>query len=151
IRENKIFTAGSRTGGGLVEILREGETIEAREIYFNNKLSPSIGGAVLVEDHLYGSTSQGVFCAGFATGKIKWTERSVGAASVCYADGRVYLRGHSTGEVALIEPNPEKYTEKGRFKQPDRSKIQTWPHPVIANGCLYLRDQDTLLCYKVAH
>lgn len=73
----------------------------------------------------------------------------VGACSVCYADGRVYLRGHA-GEVAIIEPSSKGYQEKGRFKQPDRSKIQAWPHPVIANGCLYLRDQEVLLSYRVA-
>jgi outer membrane protein assembly factor BamB len=144
----KVFTSGSRTGGGLVELNAAGN--EAKELYFNTKLAPSIGGAVLVDGHLYGSTSQGVFCADFATGEIKWTNRSVGASSVCYADGRVYLRGHSTGEMAIIAANPKAYTEHGRFKQADRSKIQAWTHPVIANGCLYLRDQENLLCYKVA-
>lgn len=146
----KVFTSGSRTGGGLVELQSEADKVNASEIYFNNKLSPSIGGAVLVDGHLYGSTSQGVFCADFASGKIKWTDRSVGAASVCYADGRVYLRGHNKGAVAIIEANPVSYQEKGRFTQPDLSKIQTWTHPVIANGNLYLRDQETLLCYRIA-
>jgi len=37
----------------------------------------------------------------------------------------------------------------GRFEQPDRSTRNSWPHPVIANGRLYLRDQDVLLCYDV--
>ncbi|MBL8824596.1 MAG: PQQ-like beta-propeller repeat protein [Planctomycetia bacterium] len=150
IHENKVFSSGSRTGGAVVEIVKQGENVNAKEVYFNNKLSPSIGGAVLVDGHLYGSNSQGVFCADFSTGEIKWSNRSVGASSVCYADGRVYLRGHTTGEMAIIEPNPQAYTEHGRFKQPERSKIQAWPHPVIANGCLYLRDQETLLCFRVA-
>ena len=26
---------------------------------------------------------------------------------------------------------------------------KSWPHPVIHNGKLYLRDQDALLCYDV--
>ncbi|MFO0815391.1 MAG: PQQ-binding-like beta-propeller repeat protein [Gemmatales bacterium] len=146
----KVFTSGSRTGGGLIELQGDADEVKVKELYFNNKLAPSIGGAVLVDGYLYGSTSQGVFCADFATGEIKWTNRSVGASSVCYADGRVYLRGHSTGEVAIIETNPQAYTEHGRFKQPERSKIQAWPHPVIANGCLYLRDQNVMLCYKIS-
>ena len=25
--------------------------------------------------------------------------------------------------------------------------VQAWPHPVVANGKLYIRDQDVLLCY----
>ncbi len=38
---------------------------------------------------------------------------------------------------------------EGPFKQPDRSKAKAWPHPVIAGGRLFIRDQDVLLCYDV--
>jgi hypothetical protein len=31
----------------------------------------------------------------------------------------------------------------------DRSEHDAWTHPVIANGKLYIRDQDVLLCYDV--
>jgi len=51
--------------------------------------------------------------------------------------------------MLLIEPNPKQYVERGRFDQPDRSQQPAWTHPVIANGKLYLRDQDVLLCYDV--
>jgi hypothetical protein len=103
-----------------------------------------------VDGHLYGTAGQTLFCADFATGKVKWTDRSVGPASICYADGRLYVRGHGSGDVALVEPSPEGYREKGRLKQPERSKIQAWPHPIVANGGLYLRDQDVLFCYTIA-
>jgi hypothetical protein len=49
----------------------------------------------------------------------------------------------------LIQPNPKQYVERGRFDQPDRSPQPAWAHPVIANGKLYLRDQDALFCYDV--
>ena len=48
-----------------------------------------------------------------------------------------------------MEASPKGYVEKGRFDQPNRSKMNSWPHPVIANGKLYLRDQDVLLSYDV--
>jgi hypothetical protein len=51
--------------------------------------------------------------------------------------------------VALVEATPEAYKEKGRFDQPERSKVESWAHPVVAGGKLYLRDQDVLLCYDV--
>lgn len=149
ISGSKVFSSGSRSGGGLVELTVEGENIVPKQIYFNNKLTPSIGGAILVDGYLYACNSQSLFCADFNTGEIKWTERCVGAASICYADGRLYVRGHSSGEVALVDANPKEFKEAGRFKQPERSKIPAWPHPVIANGCLYLRDQETLFCYSI--
>jgi outer membrane protein assembly factor BamB len=145
---NKVFTAGSRGGGGLVELAVDGGTVSVKQIYFNKQLAPSIGGAVLVDGYLYGTTGEVMFCAEFASGKVKWTDRGVGAASVCFADGRVYARGHS-GNVALVEPSPTEYRERGRFTQPDHGKTKAWPHPVVANGGFYLRDMDALLCYDV--
>ena len=149
ISGNKVFTSGSRTGGAVIEVLPDADGSKFNEVYFNKSITPSIGGAVLVDGHLYCTTSQALICVEFATGKVKWSERSVGSASICLADGRLYVRGFA-GELALVVPSPESYQEKGRFKQPERSKIQAWPHPVVANGGLYIRDQEVLLCYDVA-
>jgi outer membrane protein assembly factor BamB len=145
---NRVFSSGSRSGGALVELIPDGDGVAVKEIYFNQTLSPSIGGAVLVDGHLYGTSGATIFCANFATGEVKWKERSVGAASLCYADGRIYARGFDK-DVALIEATPEAYREHGRFSPPERSKIKAWPHPIVANGGLYLRDQGVLQCYEV--
>jgi alcohol dehydrogenase (cytochrome c) len=51
--------------------------------------------------------------------------------------------------VVLIEPTLKEYLERGRFDQPDRTNLPAWAHPVVANGKLYIRDQDLLLCYDV--
>ena len=93
----------------------------------------------------------GLLCLEFTTGTVKWDDRSIGAASLCYADGRLYLHGEN-GEVALVEATPEAYHEKGRFKPtdpPDRGASKAWAYPVIANGRLYIRDIGTLWCYDV--
>ena len=54
-----------------------------------------------------------------------------------------------SGPIVLVEATPKEYVEKGRFNQPERSKANAWPHPVIANGKLYILDQDVLLCYDI--
>ena len=50
--------------------------------------------------------------------------------------------------MALIEANPKEYNLKGKFKIATKNG-ESWPHPVIAGGKLYLRDQDVLNCYDV--
>ena len=93
--------------------------------------------------------SQGfLICFDVPTGKDLWSERGASKGSLLLADGRLYLRTEE-GTVILIEPNRERYIERGRFEQPNRSREPAWPHPVIANGRLYLRDQDLLLCYDL--
>ena len=147
---NRVFSAGSRSGGGLVELKANSDGVTATEVYSDGALGASIGGAVLVDGYLYGTSRNAMFCAEFATGKVMWEQRALGAASICYADDRLYVRSHESGDVALVEPSTESYREKGRLKQPKRSSTRAWPHPVIANGGLYLRDQGVLLCYDTS-
>jgi alcohol dehydrogenase (cytochrome c) len=87
------------------------------------------------------------------TGKVLWDERRgerrAPKGSVALADSRLYYRTED-GPMLLIEPSPKEYLERGRFEQPDRSEAPAWSHPVIANGKLYLRDQEVLLCYDIS-
>ena len=109
------------------------------------------GGVVLVGENLYGySDGRGWVCQDFKTGSAVWEERQkLGKGSIVYADGHLYLRSEGRGTVVLIEATPQGYKENGRFEQPDRSHENSWAHPVVIDGKLYLRDQDVLLCYDV--
>ena len=51
--------------------------------------------------------------------------------------------------MVLIKATPEGFQETGRFDPPDRSNKNSWPHPVVCDGRLYVRDQDILLCYDL--
>ena len=53
------------------------------------------------------------------------------------------------GPISLVEATPDGFKSKGRFEQPNRSKLNSWAYLVIANGMLYVRDQNLLLCYDV--
>jgi outer membrane protein assembly factor BamB len=146
-----VYSGSSRGGGGLAKLKAVQDKVEAEPVYFNKDLPTSIGGAVLVDNNLYGTNGKGLQCVEFTTGKVKWQDKSVGPGSICYADGRLYLHGEK-GEVALVEASPEAYHEKGRFSPPDQPKrgmSQAWAYPVVANGRLYLRDLGVLWCYDL--
>ena len=148
-----IYTAGAGTGGGGFKLKAREDGFEVEQIYFEAKLPASIGGSVKVGDYLYGTTAQALLCIEFATGKIKWEERALGAASLCVADGCLYLQGEN-GTVALVEATPEGYREKGRFTPSERPKRsqgmeKAWTYPVVAQGRLFLRDHNMAWCYAV--
>ena len=48
----------------------------------------------------------------------------------------------------MIEATPAAYKLKGSFKIGIHNG-QSWAHPVVADGRLYLRDQHEMLCYDV--
>ena len=147
-----VYSAAGRSGGGLVELKVEGAAATAEQVYFAAKMPTSIGGVVELKGYLYGTNSQGLICAEFKTGEIKWQDRGVGAGSICAAEGLLYVHGEK-GDVALVEATSDAYREKGRFTlpdQPDRGRSQAWAYPVIAGGRLYIHDLGELWCYEVA-
>ena len=145
-------TSGYGVGCNLFKISAADGKFAAEQVYDNKVMVNHHGGVVLLGKHLYGySDGKGWTCQDFATGESVWREKDkLGKGSISYADGLLYCRVEDgKGTVALIEATPEGYREKSRFDQPDRSAKNSWPHPVIAGGRLYIRDQDVLLCYDV--
>ncbi len=151
-REGFVFSGAGRVGGGLIRLKADPGGFSAEEVYAGPGLPTAIGGAVLVGDYLYGS-NQNILCVEFKTGRARWTERSIAPASMCYADGRLYLHGEG-GDVALLEATPEGYRERGRFSPPGRPEHgnpmeKSWAYPILAHGKLYIRDLNVLWCYDV--
>jgi outer membrane protein assembly factor BamB len=145
---NKVFfTSAYGTGGGLVDLTVQNGEVAATEVYFTREMKNHHGGVVLVDGYLYGFNDLILTCLEFATGKMMWRDRSVGKGSVTYADGRLYIQSE-TNMVGLAEATPSGYSEKGRFEIPDKG-MPSWVHPVISDGRLYVRNQDTLLVYDI--
>jgi outer membrane protein assembly factor BamB len=150
ISGNSVFAStGYGIGGGRVDVKGSGDQFEAKEVFFTKKMQNHHGGMFLLDGMLYGcSNPKDLSCMDYKTGEIKWSDQSSGKCSVLYADGMIYCRDEN-GPISLVEATPDGFKLKGRFVQPDRSKLNSWPYMVIANGMLYVRDQDVLLCYDV--
>lgn len=151
--DGQVFaSAAYGTGGGLVKLSKDGDGVKADEVYFTRLMENHHGGMIVIDGSLYGAHGGNgggnLACLEFKTGKKLWDERAVEKGSVAFADGRLYYRTEG-GAVLLIEPSAKEYVERGKFRQPERSRSPAWAHPVVANGKLYIRDQDALFCYDV--
>jgi len=144
-RGNRVFISSDYgTGGGVVEIKPDNT---AQEVWFSKDMRNHHSSSVLVGDYLYGFSSAILTAIKFDSGEIAWRDRSVGKGSLVYADGRLYCFSER-GVVGLVEATPTGYVERGRFRI-QAGDIETWTHPVVAGGRLYLRDQDTIYAYDV--
>ncbi len=146
------------TGSALLKLSADGQGgVKAEEVYFLDAktFANHHGGVVLVGDHLYGGTGQNAglpVCIEMASGKIVWKAPKAeagGSAAVLYADGHLIFRYEKDAVVASIEASPTGYKLKGTFKAPV-SDGPSWAHPVIVDGKLYLRSNDTLMCYNLS-
>jgi outer membrane protein assembly factor BamB len=157
VRGNHVFTStGYGTGAALLELSASGDGVAAKEVYFLDagRLQNHHGGLVLVGDHLYAGHghNRGIpICVEFATGKVVWggdiRNGASGSAAVVFADDRLYFR-YQDGTMMLIEATPAGYRERGRYAIPG-VRAPSWPHPVVSDGKLYLREQDALHVYDV--
>ncbi|MEO1496731.1 MAG: PQQ-binding-like beta-propeller repeat protein [Planctomycetota bacterium] len=155
VRGNQVYvTTGYGVGCMLVEIDAENN---ATVVYDNKTMKNHHGGVLLLGDMLYGHSDRvGWLCQDFATGSRVWRERSaLGKGAIAYADGRFYCQSEDEGEIVLIAASPDGWQEHGRFTLTPQTELRKpkgkiWTHPVIANGRMYLRDQELLLAFDIA-
>ena len=157
VKGDYVFTSsGYGQGSALLKLAADGEGVRAEEIYFltGDTMQNHHGGLILHEGHVYTGTGHN---KGFPlsvkmdSGEIAWGPiRNEGkdSAAISYADGRIYFR-YQNGLMVLVEATSEEYREKGSFMIPE-VRNPSWPHPVIAGGRLYLREQDNLFVYDVS-
>jgi outer membrane protein assembly factor BamB len=155
VKDDLVFcSSGYGTGAALLRVVKKDGKLRAEEVYFleAGTMQNHHGGMVRVGDYIYcghGHNEGHPLCVEMKTGKVVWRRRGPGAgsAAVVYADGNLYFR-YQNGIMALIEATPKAYRLKGSFKLASVLR-ESWPHPVISGGKLYLRDQDVLMCYDV--
>jgi len=145
---NKVFFSSAYdTGGGLLDLTAQNGEVKAKEVYFTRNMKNHHGGVVLIDGYLYGFNDSILTCLEFATGKMMWRDRSVGKGSVTFADGNLYIQGENN-TVGLAQATPTGYVEKGRFSIVDKG-LPSWAHPVISDGKLYVRNQDSMMAFDI--
>lgn len=155
-RDNKVYiSSGYGVGCRLIELATSGT--EVKETVYDNKVMKSKhDGLVLLGEYIYGySDGGGWTCQNFETGERVWNEKGkLSKGSIGYADGMLYCMSEKEGEVVLIDATPEGWQEHGRFTLTPQTEHRNpkgaiWCYPVIANGKLFLRDQEHFFAFDV--
>jgi len=168
VHDNYVYaTSGYNAQCTLIKLTPEGKGIKAEKEYSNKNMENQHGGVVLVDGHIFGHWGSNDerphrwVCQDFLTGEVTWEEKKKGdpgsskleKGSITYADGHLYLFSEKTGTAVLLQASTKGWKEDGRFTIPHESKVRNkgriWTHPVVANGDLFLRDQDILFCYDI--
>jgi len=154
-----LVFAGSGYGAGsaLYRVTAAEGKFTAERVYATKDFKNYYAGAVLDDGTLYGySEMVGWVGVDLKTGKSLWDYKTgATAGALVAADGRLYALGDD-GRAFLLRPSRTDWDEVGRFDLPAKSKaraanrqIVVCTPPVVANGRLYLRDQERLYCYDV--
>lgn len=148
VAQDYVFiSSGHGPGCAVLKVEKEGDAWRAALVYQHRRMRNHFSTCVRHKDHLYGFDHGVLTCMDFRTGKIHWKERGFDKGTVLLVNDHLVVYGEN-GIVALAEAKPERYQERSRFTFSTRRA--GWSVPVVANGRLYLRDQDKIACFDVS-
>jgi outer membrane protein assembly factor BamB len=102
--------------------------------------------AVVHQGHVYGLDDGILECIDLKNGKRRWKDGRYGHGQILLA-GDLLLVQAEDGRVILVEPQPERLRELGRFQALDG---KTWNNPVLAGKYLLVRNDQEAACYELA-
>lgn len=124
--------------------------VSLEEIWRTKQLDNHHGGVILVNEDLHGSSTVRnslLVCLDWKTGRIKYMDKCV-KVSLTYADGMLYALSED-GVMGLVQLTPTGHKLVSYFKNPKGGKGNSWAHPVVCGGRLYIRHGEFLYAYSL--
>jgi outer membrane protein assembly factor BamB len=144
LADGKAFiSSGYNKGCALLDLSGD----QPRVLWEHRKMRNHVATCVLWQGHLYGFDENQFKCLDWATGEEKWADRTYGKGSLMLA-GKHFIVYSDKGRVAVVAPSPEGLKEIVGYQV--LSGKDTWAVPVLANGRLYCRSQQDLVCLDVS-
>jgi outer membrane protein assembly factor BamB len=145
-------SAGYGVGAGAAKITKSGDSWTATEIWreTGNKIANHWSTPIYKDGYLYGMfqfkeySTGALKCVDVKSGKEVWSQPNFGPGNVTLVGDKL-LALTDTGDVVLIHPAPEKYSELARF---NAVKGKCWSTPSIADGRIYVRSVKEGACYE---
>lgn len=152
VKAGDLYVAGSVTVGSIGVKVDGGQ---AKQVWKNDKLTCYFSTPVVVDETVYMVSGAATLrnpsitlrCVDAKTGKIRWEKPNVGKyhAAMLKTGGGNLLFLDDYGNLSLLQPDATKYTELAKAKVCG----ETWAHPALSDGKLYLRDNKDLICLQM--
>jgi len=145
VDEYLFISSGYGKGCAVLKIHHIGKGYEVQRVYESNQMRNHFSSSVYFNEHLYGFDEAMLICMEFRTGKVRWKERGFNKGSLLIADGHLIVLGEF-GQLAIAEATPDGFHPKSNFRV---SEKKCWTMPVVADGKLYVRDEEKVRCFDV--
>ncbi len=151
-KDNLVFiTSGYNTGCALLKVGKSG----AKIVWKNKNIASHHSDPFIIDGYIYGYSgdsmqNKGFFkCIDLNTGMQKWSTKEIGWGT-CVAVENYLLCCDIKGNLSLIKPDPEKFLKVASLpKVWGKVSGAAWTIPVLANGKLYLRFKQSLMCLDI--
>jgi outer membrane protein assembly factor BamB len=135
--EQVLISSGYNKGSALFPTT----VSQPKALWMEKVLRTQINSGVLLDGFVYGIDGDSgarakLTCVELKTGKVKWSEPTVGYGSLTAANGRLIVLSDE-GELMIAPVSPEKFVPSAKAKVLDG---KCWTVPVLANGHVYCRN-----------
>jgi outer membrane protein assembly factor BamB len=145
-----FISSGYGKGCALLKITpTDGGGFGAQRVYMGNQLCSHFATPVRRGDYLYGFNEAKLVCMDIKTGKIKWSQGGFNKGSLLAVGDHLVILGEK-GQLALFEATPKAPKQIAQANPFPGRPPQTWTMPVLAEGKLFLRDEEVILCLESA-
>jgi len=153
IGDRVFITSGYKVGCALLKVNRD-----AAKILWQNPAIASIhSDPHIIDGYIYGYSgdsfqNRGAFkCISLNDGKEKWTTNEMGWGTCSFVDDHL-ICCDIKGNLFLMKPDPNQFIKVTQLEKAlGNIRGPVWTKPIIANGLLYLRFNQRLVCYELVN
>ena len=147
-RNGNILFPDYDKGSIMLKIADDGKSVS--ELWRNPNLQTHMGDAILLGDRVFGRGKKNmIYAVDWATGNELYSFKAKSmVTTIVSADEMLYCYDMD-GDFYLLQPQKNQFEKKGNFKVLGGTKNHC-SHPVIKNGRLYIRHDNSLFIYDIA-
>jgi len=142
-----LISAGGVKGIRRLTVTQGTDDWKIEERWTSLALKPSFNDIVVHKGHVYGFVGPSLACIDVTDGSRKWRGGRYSGQILLLADQDLLLMVSEKGELALVEANPEKFTEIVKIPGIEG---KTWNHPVLVGNILLVRNAQEMAAFELS-
>jgi outer membrane protein assembly factor BamB len=164
VHSNMVFIGGAHAynmGSVVAQVRFTNNAWTATRLWYTNNPASHWMTPVAYQGYLYGpfgiqfydaTPATQLKCIDMRTGQVQWSVDNFGHGGIMLVDNHLVVITEM-GDLVLVKPDPNAYTELGRFQAiPDYfgDTNKCWNSPAFADGRVYVRSTSFLACYDLS-
>jgi outer membrane protein assembly factor BamB len=149
VHEHTIIFSGSGNGTKAVKLEKNGDKLDAKELWSNPEQSVQFNTPIVKNGLVYGlSDKDKLFCLNAETGKTAWTSdmRGAGGYGSIVDAGAVLIALTPKGELVVFEPSEKEFKQLANYKV---AGGQTYAYPVASGKRVFIKDKDSITLWTL--
>jgi outer membrane protein assembly factor BamB len=142
-----FISSGYDRGCALLKITAKKDGgFKAKTVYSGKQMRCHFASPVRRGEYLFGIDDSRLSCLNLRNGKVMWTESGIKKGSLLCVNNYLLVLGEE-GQLLLLDAVGEKFAPKTQARPFHGGRC--WTMPVIAEGKLFLRNEEQMKCFDV--